>query len=162
MADSGNPEEGDKKPVLPKRPSWFKPVATNRRFPDEIRCAKAVPRAAEWIGTANWFYAPGMDRTDEYRISSNRGGTHFLLWVGNRSEDDGSPEFAPVAYGPTKAKNGEVVDIRTAALHLLIAAWSAEKKEWDLQPPQESGGIIDGEVLEAICREVWPEYWSRR
>jgi len=46
-----------------------------------------------------------------------------------------------------------------AALHLLAAAWKAEKDQTgEFEPPQEVSGLLFGEDFEAVGYEVWPEY----
>lgn len=69
----------------------------------------------------------------------------------------------PVAYGPAKGPRGEEIDGWNAALHLLVAAWQGEKDQGvQFDPPNEAYGLLEGKDFEAVCREVWPEYWDDR
>ncbi|NBT36041.1 MAG: hypothetical protein EBT03_10990 [Betaproteobacteria bacterium] len=108
-----------------------------------------------------WSFACGLDRTDRYALSSNRGRKHLILWAGCRSESGRGWTFVPVAYGPANGPNGESIDGWQAALHLLVAAWKGEKKETaDFEPPMEVYGLLKGDDFQAVCQEVWPEYWE--
>lgn len=108
-----------------------------------------------------WSFACGLDRTDRYALSSNRGGKHLILWAGCPNESGRGWSFVPVAYGPAKGPNRESINEWQAALHLLAAAWRAEKEQGgDFEPPMEVYGLLKGDDFEAVCREVWPEHWG--
>jgi hypothetical protein len=158
---NGNQKDDPEPPKLPPRPAWFVPTFTAWEVPDEIPCAKTIPRTANTIASAFWAFAPGMERITEYRLSSNRGRKHLILWAGARNESGGGWTFVPVAYGPSKSPDGEAMHEWHAALHLLAAAWASEKRQtMGFEPPQEIRGPLDWDEFLAICRKVWPEYES--
>ncbi len=158
---SGKQDEGPEPAKLPSRPAWFVPTFTTWEFPEDIPCAKTIPRDANPIAAVFWSFAPGMERMDEYRLSTNRGRKNLILWVGARNESGDGWTFVPVAYGPAKSPDGEVMHEWHAALHLLVAAWSGEKSQTvEFEPPQEIRGPLDWDEFLAVCREVWPEYES--
>ena len=132
-ANPANEKQGDgQKPTkLPDRPAWFVPTFTAWDFPDEIPCAKTIPRSANTIATVFWAFAPGMERMDQYRLSTNRGRRHLILWAGARNESGNGWTFVPVAYGPAKSPDpdGEAMHEWHAALHLLAAAWNGVAKK---------------------------------
>jgi len=149
--------------MLPKKPVWFETVFTEWSVPEEIPCAKRVPRTADFVAEAMWAFAPGMDRHDQYQLSTNQGQKHLILWAGSPDEEGRGWTFVPIAYGPAKSREGERIHLWHAALYLLVAAWQGEKEQTGcFQPPQEVRGPLAGEDFEAVCREVWPEYMEKQ
>lgn len=147
--------------MRPEKPDWFEPVLTAWKLPEEIPCAKQLPRSANFVADVLWAFAPGMERCDQYHLSKNRGRKHLILWVGSPNEEGRGWTCVPVAYGPAKSPDGEPFHEWHAVLHLLVAAWTYEKKQTaDFQPPQEVRGPLAGEDFEVVCRKVWPEYWE--
>jgi len=148
-------------PRLPEKPSWFDTTFTSWSFPHDIPCTKSVPRKAIDVGTVDWAFAPGLDRTDRYKLSKNPGTKHLILWGGCPNESGRGWIYTPGAYGPAQGTHGETINEWHAALHLLVAIWMGEKEELELsEPPQEVYGLLAGNDFQAVCREVWPEYWE--
>jgi len=141
-------------PLTPK-PDWFETTFTDWETPAEIPCATTPGRHAATVLEAVWSFSPGSDRRSEYRLTTNRGQKHWILW--ESGTDDGRVFFAPVAYGPCRGPNGEEINAFDAASHLLVAAWAAEDDATDgFCPPMQARGLLAGEDLGAICSEVWP------
>lgn len=141
-------------PLAPK-PDWFETTFTEWEFPADIPCARAPGRRAATVLRAVWSFGPGCDRRSEYRLTTNRGRKHWILW--ESGTDDGRVFFVPVAHGPCRGPHGEEIDALDAASHLLVAAWSGEDDAvGDFAAPLEARGLLEGEAFNAICREVWP------
>ena len=141
--------------TLKPKPEWFETTFTDWETPAEIPCAKAPGRHAATVLEAVWSFGPGCDRRSDYRLTTNRGRRHWILWQSGTV--DGRVFFVPVAYGPCRGPNGEEIEALDAASHLLVAAWAGEDDATDhFCPPMEVRGLIEGEEFEAMCREVWP------
>lgn len=143
---------------LPEKPAWFTTTFTSWQVPSDIPCARTLPRNTLSIGEACWSFAPGMERTDRYELSTNRGRKHLVLWAGCPDQWGSRWTFVPAAYGPAYGPNGESIDGWHAALHLLVAAWKGEREQSEhFEPPMEISGLLEWHEFEAVCREVWPE-----
>ena len=142
-------------PIAPK-PEWFETTFTEWKHPDNIPCAKTPGRNAVTVLHAVWSFGPGSDRQSEYRLTTNRGRKHWILW--ESGTDDDRVFFVPVAYGPCRGPNGEEFNALHAAAQLLAAAGNGEDDcTDDFGPPMEARGLLAGEELNEICGEVWPE-----
>ena len=142
-------------PLTPK-PDWFETTFTEWGHPSKIPCAKTPGFHAATVLHAAWIESADSARRNEYRLATNQGRKHWILWEGET--DEGKLFFTPVAYGPCRGPNGDEIEALDAAAHLLIAAWAGEDKYMSgTIPPTEARGLLAGQELDAICSEVWPE-----
>ena len=140
---------------MPAIPEWFEVTLTQYRHPDEIPCAERVPSSTLPLGRFYWDASRGGCCIEQYRLSSNQGRQHFILWAGEHDEESGKAFFVPAAYAPQKDPEGKRVTKWQAALWLLEAFWREEHLS-EGPPGVDYLTLLEKEELEEICGRVWP------
>lgn len=155
---------------LPPRPESFKGhynpdlfygYRAEQELPLENR-PKKMSRTAQYLGAVEWkgWWAPVYNRLNAYHISTNIQRSHWILWISwlNDFEWKWKLETAIYAYGVRKGINK-----KTAAIYLLIDAWSFEIENMDLDPFHwlNDEGLLSIEEYAAMARIVWPENQDR-
>jgi len=112
------------------------------------------PGAATFLAQVEWAWVHSHDRIDSYYICSNRRRMHWFLWL--RCPDGNAWEFrmSSLLYAYCPRRN---VDRKTAAIHLLLHAWSYEVAEYqrDRFDWINDAGLLTVSEVHAIERAVW-------
>lgn len=129
-----------------------------------VECPAQLPEGARRVCIVHWVYGPGW--LVEYLISSNRGGTLWILWA---RDDRGGwfeewDEAVPFAWCPCRGVTREV-----AARALLGAWWRHLRDRNQGQPgpleelsgmrkedPLADDGLLSFDTLAQLREELWP------
>jgi hypothetical protein len=135
---------------LPSVPSAFSPTVCLFWRPDDI-LPKRRPRHMTYLGTVEWSWAPWSSRIESYWLHRARG--HWIVWMQDRDwTNDPEYRWQVAAY---VARDG--ITAEQAAPHLIVARWSEERDDRDLEQFHfiSGTGAIAVEEWMAIGRAVW-------
>lgn len=110
---------------------------------------------SQLIVQAEWAWSPLHNRLSAYQLHPSR--QRWLFWCGFL-DDCVHPwrwEYVLVSSCPRKG-----VDPELAAISLLAASWSDEATHYGLGAYHwlNQTGLLTAEQVEAVAREVWPEF----
>ena len=111
-----------------------------------------TPRNIDFLCSVEWAWSPAHGRIDNYYV--NQKPRYWVLW--NNWMDDNDYEcrwhWSMVAHAPRLKANE--LDVAT---HLLLESWKQQKEYEDLDKYHwiNNEGSFNGDVIEAIAREVW-------
>jgi len=140
-------------PRLPPRPKSFKGICNiYDPMPENVR-PKGSPRNTGFVCSTEWMWGPCNNRCDKYYL--NPRGPYWLLWIG---EHDGNwnTKWEWILYAYAKKKG---VDAKTAAVYLLLDAWTAEADRGAIGHYHfiDCDGLLSVSEISEIARRVWPE-----
>jgi len=132
------------------------PEATAVPYEAEVpfeRPAKC-PRSATLLASGMWTWGPGNSRSDDYYLSTNRSRSHWILWVDWPDSMLEVGERFPADLRAYCLRSG--IDRETAATLSLRTFWESEREELGGPPSFAGGGLLSGDTLREIARDVWP------
>ena len=121
-------------------------------MPEAVR-PKGSPRNTVYLGQVEWAWSPVHNRLDAYYL--HRRGPFWLLWLRWQDENDWDLKWVWTLYA--WGRGGRRVDPKTAAIHLLLAAWKGDTVMSGLDRFSwiNEERLLSVEELTAIAREVW-------
>jgi len=148
---------------LPPRPKSFKSrcgkelysIPSIRELPLKNHPTQ-MPRTAQFIGTAEWAWSPMHSRIDAYYLSTNQKRSHWFLWASCLDDSDYRWKWINTLYAYGSKKG---IDKKTAAIYLLLDAWSFEQEFLELEHFHILNAVelLSVPEFRAIGRVVWDE-----
>lgn len=133
---------------LPDRPETFEPVICYGYNPEQI-LPKRRPRTLLFLGAAEWAWSPMHSRIEAYYL--HRGRAHWITYHRDLASCDAEYTWTTGAYVYRRG-----IDLRQAAVHLMIARWRYEAENGlDAFHSLTREGFLSVADWRAIAREVW-------
>lgn len=150
MSPSQLPQQRIREVVgLPPRPESFDSIAgygvVSPGTPPRNMSTNAI-----YLCQVEWAWSPMHNRLDAYYL--HRGRSDWTLWTRYWDDNWGEWEYTAVASVPRRG-----VELRVAAIHLLLDFWSYDRRESDVDRYHwiNEEGILDVADIEAIADAVW-------
>ena len=134
---------------LPSLPEGIEPVVCFGSDPDGI-FPKRRPGRMSYLGSFEWAWSPMHNRITAYHL--HRGRTHWFLYAQDLEPDD--PDYTWMVLAHMRRSE---TDDRSAAIHLMVATWTAEAEDGALDEFHwiNQAGLLSVAEWRAIARAVW-------
>ena len=119
----------------------------------KVNYQKTLPKTAEFIFTAEWWYSPVSTRIDNYHVVKDKSKNYWVLWLTWFDDNWWRDEEKVLTQIPIS----EAKDIKTAASILVAKSWKEEIGEYELDHPEfiSQTGLLDMDEIKVIVNDIW-------
>ena len=149
-------------PCLPRTPSRLKITRCKQlKFVDcegedwpVIDCPKRFPRTARFVCGLGSAYSPFHSWEDGYSITTNKGRSHWILWMLYEDPYYYTKHKHPIAWCKRTG-----ISEHDVCCYLLRAWWESQRDESDMKDYVYvvADGKLSHDEINVLRNEVWPE-----